>query len=82
MNKNEYVNELYEKYEEEFVRSKSYQNMAEKLFKKYEEMEKRFTVEQLKDVDEFEKYLSTLLEMEVKEAFKQGFEAGRKMNSN
>lgn len=82
MSKNEYVNELYEKYEEEFIRSKNYQNMAEKLFEKYEEMKKKFTVEQLKDVDEFEKYLSALLEMEVKEAFKQGFESGRKMNSN
>lgn len=36
----------------------------------------------MKDVEEFEKYLSSLLEIEVKEAFKQGFLAANKIVSD
>lgn len=82
MEKDEYIKKLYEKYEDEFVRTKNYQSIAEKLAKKYSDMEKNFTAEQMKDVEEFEKYLSSLLEIEVKEAFKQGFLAANKIVSD
>lgn len=40
MEKDEYIKKLYEKYEDEFVRTKNYQSIAEKLAKKYSDMEK------------------------------------------
>lgn len=82
MVKDDYIKELYEKYEDEFVRSKNYQSIAEKLSIKYSEMEKKFTPEQMKEVEEFEQYLSNLLEIEVKEAFKKGFQLGKDLLAN
>lgn len=79
MEKDEYIKKLYEKYEDEFVRTKNYQCIAEKLAQKYSDMEKSFTVEQMKNIEEFEEYLSSLLEIEVKEAFKQGFLIAKKI---
>ena len=75
MNNEEYIDMLYEKCSENFEINLAYQEESKKLERKFSEMEKKFTEEQLKDVEEFEQCLLNLLEMEVKNAFKEGFKA-------
>lgn len=77
MEEDKYIEELYKKYEAEFIRNKEYQKSAEKLEKKYDEIKVNFTEEQLKDIEEFEQCLVELLGIEVKEAFKYGFKIGK-----
>ena len=79
MKKDEYIKELYEKYEDEFERTKEYQVLAEKLDKIYNKIQKNYTAEQVKNIDEFEQCLTKLLEIEVKEALKNGFKAGEEL---
>lgn len=73
MNKKYYVDKLFEAYSETFVRSKEYQKISEKICIKYDEMIKKFSKEEIKDVEEFENYLTKLFEIEVKDAFNGGF---------
>lgn len=72
-----YIDELYNKYTENSTRTAEHQIAAEKLEKKYDELQKIFTEKQLEKVDEFENCLSELFEIEIKKAFKAGFMDGK-----
>lgn len=75
MEKEKYIDKLYEEYNEKFERNSKYQSLSEKLEEKYYEIEKNFTDEQQKIVEEFEQCLVALYEVETKMAFEAGFKA-------
>ena len=75
MEDNEYLEMLYENYNENFEGTLEYKKASEELEKKFSEMKEKYTEEQLKDIEEFEQCLLKVLEMENKFSFKAGFKS-------